>query len=270
MKWVGKMEDRKRNFGRGKRFPRKNDRPRRKLEEGVEFVDHELGVGIVRQVKEDGIVVVFGDVEKVIPRKKREDRPQKLGDKGPRKDFKGNAFEKRVFTFDVEPKEATKAPKEKGGVHVGLEVVDPVLGKGVVTTIIEETGRLYITYEKTGERIMYPQGLTPELKKSAFPNKDKAKKAAPKGKVRTYTVPTQQRGTKKVEETKGPREERDSHRNPVHHFTIQEGVAVKSSLYGPGVIEEVNETSLKVNFEGNKKEFTYPKAFLEGELFLSE
>lgn len=43
---------------------------RRKLEPGVEFEDRTLGVGIVRKVTEDGITVAFGDVEKVIPRRK--------------------------------------------------------------------------------------------------------------------------------------------------------------------------------------------------------
>lgn len=46
---------------------------RRKLEPGVEFEDRTLGVGIVRKVTEDGITVAFGDVEKVIPRRKRDD-----------------------------------------------------------------------------------------------------------------------------------------------------------------------------------------------------
>lgn len=59
--------------GRGKSFGKdKPDFKKRKLAPGVEFVDRELGVGIVRKLTDEGIVVAFGDAEKLIPRKKRE------------------------------------------------------------------------------------------------------------------------------------------------------------------------------------------------------
>lgn len=71
------MDKDKKPFHKGDRKPFRKDRKgtaggrfKRKLEPGVEFEDRRLGVGIVRKVTEDGITVAFGDVEKVIPRKK--------------------------------------------------------------------------------------------------------------------------------------------------------------------------------------------------------
>ena len=81
--------------GRGKSFGKdKPDFKKRKLAPGVEFVDRELGVGIVRKLTDEGIVVAFGDAEKLIPRKKREGGYKKDGFKKDRhrKDFKKEAF----------------------------------------------------------------------------------------------------------------------------------------------------------------------------------
>lgn len=109
---------------------------RRKLEPGVEFEDRTLGVGIVRKVTEDGITVAFGDVEKVIPRRKRD-----VGKKfsGSRAD--GKPFEKKVFTFDTKGRpEDWQKGRGKDEVTVGLSVVDEKLGKGVVSRITERGG----------------------------------------------------------------------------------------------------------------------------------
>lgn len=109
-KFGGKKFAGKKFGGRGKSFGKdKPDFKKRKLAPGVEFVDRELGVGIVRKLTDEGIVVAFGDAEKLIPRKKREDGFKKDGFKkdGHRKDFKREAFraakpmEKKVFTFDT-------------------------------------------------------------------------------------------------------------------------------------------------------------------------
>ena len=63
---------------------------------------------------------------------------------------------------------------EKNEVTVGLTVTDEKLGKGVVSRITERG--VYVTYEATGEHVMYPQGLPVKLKKSAFPERKKEKK----------------------------------------------------------------------------------------------
>ena len=106
-KFGGKKFGEKKFGGRGKSFGKdKPDFKKRKLAPGVEFVDRELGVGIVRKLTDEGIVVAFGDAEKLIPRKKREGGYKKDGFKkdGHRKDFKKEAFsaakpmEKKVFT----------------------------------------------------------------------------------------------------------------------------------------------------------------------------
>lgn len=79
---------------------------------------------------------------------------------------------------------------------MGLEVVDETLGKGVVSRITERG--VYVTYEATGEHVMYPRGLPSKLLKSAFPEVKKEKKAEPhKGKERTYKVPEAAKPEKK-------------------------------------------------------------------------
>ena len=184
------MDKDKKPFHKGNRKPFRKDRKgasggrfKRKLEPGVEFEDRRLGVGIVRKVTEDRIPVAFGDVEKVIPRKKRTTAPRER-----RPAALGKPLEKRVFTFDVEPGDKKPFSKdrkaEKREPEVGLEVVDETLGKGVVSRITERG--VYVTYEATGEHVMYPRGLPSKLLKSAFPDVKKEKKAEPhKGKVRT-------------------------------------------------------------------------------------
>ncbi len=261
------------HFG-GKKFSKgKPDFKKRKLAPGVEFVDRELGVGIVRKLTDEGVVVAFGDVEKVIPRKKREDKNggfRKGGfhkDRFPKKEdktpFQGaKPMEKKVFTFDVEATPAKAKPAGKREVTVGLEVVDDVLGKGVVSRITERG--TYVTYESTGEHIMYPRGLTAKLLASAFPKTKKEKKEEiPKGKGRTYTVPdAPQREPKKVE----VRPVKETHRGNTHYIELGVGTPVISATFGKGVITDIAHGRMKVNFGQEEKEFVYPRAFAEGDI----
>ena len=137
-KFGGKKFCEKKFGGRGKSFGKdKPDFKKRKLAPGVEFVDRELGVGIVRKLTDEGIVVAFGDAEKLIPRKKREGGYKKDGFKkdGHRKDFKKEAFsaakpmEKKVFTFDAPLPDAKPTGFKKREAAVGLEVTDETLGR---------------------------------------------------------------------------------------------------------------------------------------------
>ena len=264
----------KKSFGRGKP-PMKR---RRKLEPGVEFVDRELGVGIVRTLTDDGIVVAFGDVEKVIPRRKPEGKKEGFHSKGhfqkqnAKKTFQGaKPMEKKVFTFDVKPedkKEHSKgtAPKKRE-VTVGLVVVDDTLGKGVVSRITERG--TYVTYESTGENVMYPRGLTVKLLQSAFPQEKKEKKEdLPKGQSRTYTVPE---APKRVAKPKvAPKPVKETHRGNTHYIELGVGTPVHSPKYGQGVITEIAQGKLTVDFGHMEKEFHYPKAFMEGEIQVVE
>lgn len=88
---------------------------RKKLEPGVEYIDAKEGVGIVRKVTPEGITVAFGDIEKIIPRKKS----FAAGKKAPEGQHRGKPFEKRVFTFDVkEEKEKRKKKKRAASISV--------------------------------------------------------------------------------------------------------------------------------------------------------
>lgn len=265
----GKKDFSKKGFRKGTFRKGPKDRKfRRKLEPGVEYIDEKEGVGIVRKVTPEGITVAFGDVEKIIPRRK----PAAGRREAPAGQRTGKPYEKRVFTFDVkadEKKYEKKEPKkeEKGGLHIGLEVTDPVLGKGTVTRLGENT-RIYITYEKTGETIMYPLGLTPELKRSAFPNNTKEKKdSKPKGKGRTYTVPGQAaRPEPKKQTAPAPHSVRGERRGNTQYFTLEEGCLVVSPEYGEGVITDIGEGTLTVDFKGTVKVYRYPHAFADGEI----
>lgn len=260
----GKKNFSKKGFHKGPfRKGPKGGNFRKKLEPGVEYIDAKEGVGIVRKVTPEGITVAFGDIEKIIPRKK----PSAAGKKAPEGQHRGKPFGKRVFTFDVKEEKREEKKEEKGGIHIGLEVTDPVLGKGKVTRIGENT-RIYITYEKTGETIMYPLGLTPELKRSAFPNREKENKAdKPKGKGRTYTVPA---GAGKPAARKAakpvPHAVHEERRGNTQYFTLEEGSLVLSPKYGEGTITEIGNGKLNVAFHDESREFSYPQAFAEGEL----
>lgn len=144
-----------RGAGHGKDFKDGKREFRRKLEPGVEFIDRKLGVGIVRKVSEDGITVVFGDLEKVIPRRKPEDRKPggRFADKDrrggrfeksgrpplKRTNAKGEPIEKKIFSFD--PSEMKPAPvkkEEKDQQLLGLVVIDDVLGKERPAVLLKE------------------------------------------------------------------------------------------------------------------------------------
>ena len=269
------MDRSKKPFHKDNRKPFHKDRKggsrpfiKRKLEPGVEFVDRELGVGIVRSVTEDGITVAFGDVEKVIPRKKRDfsDYPAN------RIPCAAKPMEKKVFTFDVQPgdipqKKETFEKSGKREVTVGLEVNDEVLGKGLVSRITERG--VYVTYEKTGENVLYPLGLPSKLMKSAFPEEKKEKKETqPKGRGRLYRVPEQ----KKPEEAPKvvPHKAKETHRGNTHYIDLGIGTMVLSPLYGEGVITEIAEGHMKVQFLNKTADYTYPEAFANGDIEVVE
>lgn len=267
------MDQDKKPFHKGNRKPFHKDRKgtaggrfKRKLEPGVEFEDRRLGVGIVRKVTEDGITVAFGDVEKVIPRKKRTPAPRER-----RPSTLGKPLEKKVFTFDVQPGDKKPFSKdrkvEKREPEVGLEVVDETLGKGVVSRITERG--VYVTYEATGEHVMYPRGLPSKLLKSAFPEVKKEKKAEPhKGKERTYKVPEAAKPEKK--EKIIPHRAKETHRGNTRFISLGEGTLVISPLYGEGIIMEISNGRMTVKFTEVEKEYTYPAAFAAGEIEVLE
>lgn len=275
-KFGGKKFGEKKFGGRGKSFGKdKPDFKKRKLAPGVEFVDRELGVGIVRKLTDEGIVVAFGDAEKLIPRKKREGGYKKDGFKkdGHRKDFKKEAFsaakpmEKKVFTFDAPLPDAKPTGFKKREAAVGLEVTDETLGKGTITRITERG--TYVTYDATGERILYPMGLPSKLLKTAFPEvKKETKKEAPKGKARTYTVPEAERPASKPKVEVRPVKE--THRGNTHYIEIGVGTPVVSSVYGQGVITDIADGKLVVDFGNTEQSFFYPKAFAEGQIEVVE
>lgn len=269
-----KFDHHKKPFGKGK-----PDFKRRKLEPGVEFVDRELGVGIVRKLTDEGIVVAFGDAEKVIPRKKPTFKKEGFRKGGFKKDgFRkredrkesfqaAKPMDKKVFTFDVAPQEEKKKVPGKREVTVGLEVVDETLGKGVVSRITERG--TYVTYEASGEHVMYPQGLTAKLLDSAFPRAKKEKKEElPKTQGRTYTVPEAPKRVAKQKVTPHPLKE--THRGNTHYIELSVGTPVLSATYGKGIIIDIAQGKLTVDFGNVEKDFNYPKAFMDGEIAVVE
>lgn len=274
-KFGGKKFGEKKFSGRGKSFGKdKPDFKKRKLAPGVEFVDRELGVGIVRKLTDEGIVVAFGDAEKLIPRKKREGGFKKDGHrKDFKKDFKKETFsaakpmEKKVFTFDAPLPDAKPTGFKKREAAVGLEVTDETLGKGTITRITERG--TYVTYDATGERILYPMGLPSKLLKTAFPEvKKETKKEAPKGKARTYTVPEAERPAPKPKVEVRPVKE--THRGNTHYIELGVGTPVISLAYGQGVITDIADGKLIVDFGNTEQSFSYPKAFAEGQIEVVE
>lgn len=274
-KFGGKKFGEKKFGSRGKSFGKdKPDFKKRKLAPGVEFVDRELGVGIVRKLTDEGIVVAFGDAEKLIPRKKREGGFKKDGHrKDFKKDFKKETFsaakpmEKKVFTFDAPLPDAKPTGFKKREAAVGLEVTDETLGKGTITRITERG--TYVTYDATGERILYPMGLPSKLLKTAFPEvKKETKKEAPKGKARTYTVPEAERPAPKPKVEVRPVKE--THRGNTHYIELGVGTPVISLAYGQGVITDIADGKLIVDFGNTEQSFSYPKAFAEGQIEVVE
>ncbi|MDY4073841.1 MAG: hypothetical protein SOY71_01820, partial [Dialister sp.] len=192
---------------------------------------------------------------------------------GHRKDFKKEAFsaakpmEKKVFTFDAPLPDAKPTGFKKREAAVGLEVTDETLGKGTITRITERG--TYVTYDATGERILYPMGLPSKLLKTAFPEvKKETKKEAPKGQARTYTVPAADRPAPKPKVEVRPVKE--THRGNTHYIEIGVGTPVVSSVYGQGVITDIADGKLVVDFGNTEQSFFYPKAFAEGQIEVVE
>lgn len=250
---------------------------RRKLEVGSIYRNRELGEGTVTAITEETITVCFGESEKIFLRRKREERKKdsRISEK--------KVFEKReyakddrnpVFTFDTTEdrnKESDSGVK-RSPVKVGLHVNDDVLGPGVVGRITERG--TYVTYERTGEFVLYPLGLPLKLIKSAFPGEDvkekRAKRQRPLREARTYKVLPELPETKKEEKKEvlqgeKPSRERKEAGN-VHYFELAEGTRVLNKIFGTGVIKEIGQGTLLVDFEGKVRRFSYPEAFARGEL----
>ncbi len=247
---------------------------RRKLEVGSIYRNRELGEGTVTAITEETITVCFGESEKIFLRRKREERKKdsRISEK--------KVFEKReyakddrnpVFTFDTTEdrnKESDSGVK-RSPVKVGLHVNDDVLGPGVVGRITERG--TYVTYERTGEFVLYPLGLPLKLIKSAFPEEDvkekRAKRQRPLREARTYKVSPETKKEEKKEVLQGEKPSRGrKEAGNGHYFELAEGTRVLNKIFGTGVIKEIGQGTLLVDFEGKVRRFSYPEAFARGEL----
>ena len=247
---------------------------RRKLEVGSIYRDRELGEGTVTAITEETIAVCFGENEKVFPRRKREERKKdsRISEK--------QVFEKReyakddrnpVFTFDTteDRNKESESDVKRSPVKVGLHVNDDVLGPGVVGRITERG--TYVTYESTGEFVLYPLGLPLKLIKSAFPEEDvkgkRVKRQRPLREARTYKVSPETKKEEKKEVLQGEKSSRGrKETGNVHYFELAEGTRVLNKIFGTGVIKEIGQGTLLVDFEGEIRRFSYPEAFARGEL----
>ena len=247
---------------------------RRKLEVGSIYRDRELGEGTVTAITEETIAVRFGESEKIFPRRKREERKKdsRIQEK--------KVFEKReyakddrnpVFTFDTteDRNKESESDVKRSPVKVGLHVNDDVLGPGVVGRITERG--TYVTYERTGEFVLYPLGLPLKLIKSAVPEEDvkekKAKRQRPLSEARTYKVSPETKKEEKKEVLQGEKLSRGrKEAGNVHYFELAEGTRVLNKIFGNGVIKEIGQGTLLVDFEGKVRRFSYPEAFARGEL----
>lgn len=237
---------------------------KRKLEVGVEYVDREMGVGIVRKITDDGITVAFGDTEKLFPRHKREHRDfHRDGDKKPF--VKAAPIGSKVFTFDVQPGAAGQ--KKEFGVNVGTPVEDEILGKGEVTRITERG--VYVTYEATGEHVLYPKGLPHKLFPSAQKKEKKEVKEPPKGAARTYTVPAA--APRKPKKQAAPKPAKETRRGNTRYIEVAEGTAVISPDHGRGFIAAIGDGTFTARFDdGAEKEYPYPVSFVNGDIEIVE
>ena len=247
---------------------------RRKLEVGSIYRDRELGEGTVTAITEETITVCFGESEKIFPRRKREERKRdsRISEK--------KVFEKReyakddrnpVFTFDTteDRNKESESDVKRSPVKVGLHVNDDVLGPGVVGRITERG--TYVTYERTGEFVLYPLGLPLKLIKSAFPEEDvkgkRVKRQRPLREARTYKVSPETKKEEKKEVLQGEKSSRGrKETGNVHYFELAEGTRVLNKIFGTGVIKEIGQGTLLVDFEGEIRRFSYPEAFARGEL----
>ncbi len=247
---------------------------RRKLEVGSIYRDRELGEGTVTAITEETITVRFGESEKIFPRRKREERKKdsRISEK--------RVFEKReyakddrnpVFTFDTteDRNKESESDVKRSPVKVGLHVNDDVLGPGVVGRITERG--TYVTYERTGEFVLYPLGLPLKLIKSAFSEEDvkekRVKRQRPLREARTYKVSPKVKKEEKKEVLQGEKPSRGrKETGNVHYFELAEGTRVLNKIFGTGVIKEIGQGTLLVDFEGKVRRFSYPEAFARGEL----
>lgn len=275
------IKNERRSF-KGRRFSsgksgNKGSKPsfkRRKLEVGSIYRDRELGEGTVTAITEETIAVCFGENEKIFPRRKREERKKdsRISEK--------QVFEKReyakddrnpVFTFDTteDRNKESESDVKRSPVKVGLHVNDDVLGPGVVGRITERG--TYVTYERTGEFVLYPLGLPLKLIKSAFPEEDvkgkRVKRQRPLREARTYKVSPETKKEEKKEVLQGEKLSRGrKETGNVHYFELAEGTRVLNKIFGTGVIKEIGQGTLLVDFEGEIRRFSYPEAFARGEL----
>lgn len=232
------------------------------LKPGVEYVDRKLGVGIVREVNDDGIRVAFGDLEKVFPRKHR-DHAEGRQD---RKESSQNQKNSPVFSFASAGAENGKSPRQR--VQIGLMVKDEMLGTGIVSRINERG--TYVVYDRTGEEVLYPTGLPRQLLNSTLPKgRKKEKTAMPKGKGHTYRV----KQTEYVKKTAAPPSHpaKSTNHGHVHYIEISVGTEAVSNEYGPGIITDIKDGKLWIDFEGgNKESFIYPDCLMNGSIEIIE
>lgn len=250
---------------KGFRKPDGGRRERRPLTVGATYRDREMGLGVVKALTEEKIVVLFGEVEKVFPRR----RPMKPEEKPVGREGTGKKPGGTVFTFaGAREKLLEKKPRAtKREVKIGIHVEDCVLGPGVVSKITERG--TYVTYERTGEHVLYPQGLTKELLKSAFPSEKKKERViGPKEKARVYKVPMEERPKK--EEVPSTTSNHGGYVPIVHHISVGEGTKVSSPFYGQGIIIEVTNDTFVVDFSGTRKVFPYPASLSRGDLVVIE
>jgi hypothetical protein len=217
----------------------------RRLKPGVEYVDRELGVGIVRNVSDEGVTVAFGDMEKVFPRKHHE-RP--------------SHEHSSVFTF-------SSRPTRRRRVRVDDPVYSKELGKGTVTRINERG--TYVTFEKTGESILFPTGIPNDMLYREKPDKKPEERKMPKGKGRTYVV--EEAPVVKKEKKAPSHPAKIVNHGHVNYIEISKGTEVVSPDNGAGVIDRIDEGKLFVSFkDGQEIGYTYPQCFENGSIEVVE
>ena len=272
------FKDRKFSFGKSANKLAKASFKRKKLEVGSPYTDRELGEGTVTALIEESITVCFGEQEKIFPRRRRPES-KKVFPSSEKKVFGKREYAKDdrdpVFKFDQteDRNKENDGSVKRSPVKVGLHVKDDVLGPGVVGRITERG--TYVTYERTGEFVLYPLGLPLKLIKSAFPEENKnEKKNKPQRSIkeaRTYKVSS----VTKKEEKPEPRKEKSSsekirNTGDTRYFELTKGTRVLNKGLGAGTIKEIGEGILIVDFSGEDKKFSYPEAFILGELEVSK
>lgn len=259
-----------RDGSRNRRVKGKRDGlKRRKLEVGAEFHDRELGIGAVKEINKESMTVQFGVIEKIIPRRKHTER------RGEPKPFVKRKYAKDdrnpVFKFDrTDARETERNPGEgRSPVKIGLHVVDDILGPGVVGKITERG--TYVTYERTGEFVLYPSGLPVKLLKSAFPETGMKKKKPIKhsgGVARIYKVPPVKMALKDVKSLPVQAASTRKERIMTNYIEVGSGTKVSNKVYGEGIIISVEDGYFIVDFSGKKMEFPFPDSLMDGRLHI--